>query len=699
MQKIIDKMKDLAAEIDAANEAYHNQDDPIMDDASYDAKKRHLLELEKKHPNLKDPNSPTGKVGAKPRKGFAKIDHVVPMLSLANGFNEKDISDFLNTISQPSGHVSLTAEPKIDGLSLALLFQDGKLIYGATRGDGRTGEDVTANALTIQDVPETLPGQTGTLEVRGEVYMSQDAFEEINETGKRTGGKTFANPRNAAAGSLRQLDSGITAKRKLSFFAYSWGNYTTQAWDTQMGFVEHLQELGFKTNPLMQRFDGSIEEVLPQLMKYHEELCHMRSVLGYDIDGVVYKANDIEHQEELGFRSTTPRWAIAHKFPAETAWTTLEAIDIQVGRTGVLSPVARLKPITVGGVVVSNATLHNADYIAGRDGDGEMIRGGNDLRVGDTVEIYRAGDVIPKVGGVELEHRKDDAVAYSFPSTCPDCGSEVVQEGSTHRCTGGLACPAQGKERLKHFVSRNAFDIEGLGNTSIEFFWDEPNLPIRTPADIFTLSARDTAAALMPEGSYLADSEGWGTSSADNLFNAIKAKSRIQLDRLIFGLGIRKIGENTAGLIAREYLTWDDFFASATGVAQGDPAAIARMTALDGVGQAVIDALTESFSPGPELNIILNLVDHLEVIAEGAAATDSPVTGMTIVFTGKLEKITRASAKKQAEGLGAKVSGSVSAKTNMLVAGPGAGSKLASAQKHGVKVIDENEWLKMIGEA
>jgi DNA ligase (NAD+) len=697
------EMKEIAKRLEAANLAYHRDDAPEIDDAEYDALKARLLDLEAQHPDLKDADTPTEKVGAPLAAGFGKITHKIPMLSLGNAFEEDDVSRFVAQVRSVSRDVMITSEPKIDGLSLALRYENGALVSAATRGDGAVGEDVTANARTINDIPQQLTGAPEVLEVRGEVFMSHDDFEALNARAAKNGTKSFANPRNAAAGSMRQLDANITAERKLSFFAYAWGDMSEPLGATQSESIARLAELGFRVNPLMRRTQPVAEagkSLVAQLVDYHEEVALARAELGYDIDGIVYKVDDIATQIALGFRSTTPRWAVAHKFAAERAWTRLEAIEIQVGRTGVLSPVARLTPITVGGVVVSNATLHNLDYIAGRDSAGNAIRGGNDLRVGDRVEIYRAGDVIPKVGAVDLDTRPDDTAPFVFPSACPECASPTVRDGSSLRCTGGLACPAQGKERLKHLVSREAFDIDGFGDTMVDTFWGDDALPVRQPVDIFTLPARDAELARSEapgENRALATRSGWGPSSANKLFSGIEAARSVPLDRMIFGLGIRHIGSTTASLIARTFLDWESFLAAAVDVAQGSVSEAARFRAIDGIGDAVIGALRETFMPGPEREAIEALAAELDIQSlEVPSTKDSTVAGLTVVFTGTLTQMTRSEAKKQAEGLGAKVAGSVSKNTDILIAGPGAGSKSDKAESLGVKVIDEAAWLEMI---
>ncbi|SLN10193.1 DNA ligase [Roseovarius gaetbuli] len=688
------ELERLAALISVANEAYHTKDAPVMSDAEFDAFKARNAAIEALFPDLKRPDSPSEMVGAAPSDGFAKITHAVRMLSLGNAFDDEDVAEFDARIRRylglgPEADLAYTSEPKIDGLSLSLRYEGGQLIQAATRGDGQVGENVTANARTITDIPQMLTGAPDILEVRGEVYMSHADFEALNARQAARSDKPFANPRNAAAGSLRQLDSKITAARPLRFFAYAWGEVSAPLADTQMGAIERLAALGFQTNPLTTLCAGPDD-----LLAEYGRIEQRRATLGYDIDGVVYKVNDLALQHRLGFRSTTPRWAIAHKFPAELAWTRLEAIDIQVGRTGALSPVARLTPVTVGGVVVSNATLHNEDYILGRDSKGEEIRDGKDIRIGDWVQVYRAGDVIPKIADVDLAKRPADAVPYAFPQTCPECGSDAVREegDAARRCIGGLICPAQAVEKLKHFVSRAAFDIEGLGAKQVEQFYRDGW--IREPADIFTLEARYGSGMQQ-----LKNREGWGDKSAKNLFQAIEEKRQIPFGRLLFALGIRHVGEAASNTIARFYGSWEDF-TQAMDAAQGfEGPEWERLLGIDGVGEVMARSLVGAFGEANERASIDRLVAHLDV--QDAARPDtssSPVAGKTVVFTGTLEKMTRAEAKARAEALGAKVAGSVSAKTDLLVAGPGAGSKAKKAAELGIETLDEDGWLDLIGQ-
>lgn len=686
--------QDIAARVARANAAYHREDAPEISDADYDVLKRRLQAIEARFPDLAG-QSPTAQVGAAPLETFAKVPHAVRMLSLENGFSEEDLADFVTRIRSflnlpDTADLAFTAEPKIDGLSLSLRYEKGVLVQAATRGDGEVGENVTENARTIADIPKTLRGAPDILEVRGEVYMAHADFAGLNDRQAAAGEKIFANPRNAAAGSLRQLDATITAERPLRFFAYSWGEVGAPLAPTQMLAVERLKALGFEVNPRT-----ILCLTTTQMMQVYREIEQARATLGYDIDGVVYKVDDLALQARLGFRSTTPRWALAHKFPAELAWTRLLAIDIQVGRTGALSPVARLQPVTVGGVVVSNATLHNEDYVAGRDAKGQPIRDGKDIRVGDWVQVYRAGDVIPKIADVDLSHRVEGAVPYVFPHLCPECGSDAVREpgDAVRRCTGGLICPAQAIEKLKHFVSRGAFDIEGLGAKQIEMFFADDLLPVREPADIFTLAHRDADNLAK-----LKNRDGFGEKSAANLFQAIEERRRIPLQRLIFALGIRHVGETGAGILARHYRTWPAFEAAMTRGEVGQGPDWDDLLSVDGVGAVMAASLITTFHQARERASIDRLVAELEIEqTEVRAPAESPVAGKTLVFTGTLEKMTRAEAKARAEALGAKVAGSVSAKTDLLIAGPGAGSKAKEAEKLGVEIIDEDAWLRLIG--
>ena len=682
----------LSELLHAANTAYHRDDAPEISDADYDALKLRNAAIEDLFPALKRTDSPSDVVGGALAEGFGKVRHSQRMMSLANAFTDEDITDFDQRIRRYLGldadtALTYTAEPKIDGLSLSLRYENGALVQAATRGDGTTGENVTANARTIDDIPTRIDDARAVLEVRGEVYMSHADFAALNERQAEAGAKTFANPRNAAAGSLRQLDAAITKSRPLRFFAYSWGELSEPLGQTQMEALARLKALGFVTNPLTERCEGYAD-----MIAHYRKIEAQRATLGYDIDGVVYKVDDLTLQGRLGFRSTTPRWAIAHKFPAEKAWTVLEKIEIQVGRTGALSPVARLRPVTVGGVVVSNATLHNEDYIAGRDSNGNPIREGRDIREGDWVQVYRAGDVIPKISDVDLSRRPDDAAPYQFPEICPECGSAAIREpgDAVRRCTGGIICPAQAVEKLKHFVSRAAFDIEGLGAKQVEQFYQDGW--VATPADIFTLEERFGSGMQQ-----LKNREGWGEKSATNLFAAIAEKRRIPLARLIFSLGIRHVGESAAATLANHYTSWAAFEAAVTKAEVGEGPEWEDLIGIDGVGAVMATSLITTMQQEAERASIDALVAHLEVEDAAARATDSPIAGKTIVFTGTLEKMTRAEAKARAEALGAKVSGSVSAKTDILVAGPGAGSKATKAAELGVETMDEDAWLSLIG--
>ncbi|MEM9013266.1 MAG: NAD-dependent DNA ligase LigA [Pseudomonadota bacterium] len=682
----------LAEKIAAADIAYHQNDAPEISDADYDALRQRNAAIEARFPDLVRSDSPSVRVGAAPSETFAKVRHRQRMLSLSNAFDDASVTEFdarIRRFLNSAEPVAYTAEPKIDGLSLSLRYEAGRLVLAATRGDGETGENVTENAATIDDIPRRLaPGAPEVLEVRGEVYMTHENFAALNTAQQAAGQKTFANPRNAAAGSLRQLDAAITAARPLRFFAYAWGELSAPLAETQTEAVARLAALGLPTNDQMRRCE-SVEEMLA----HYAHIEAQRATLGYDIDGVVYKVDRLDLQGRLGMRSNNPRWAIAHKFPAEIASTILEAIEIQVGRTGALSPVARLRPVTVGGVVVSNATLHNEDYIAGRDSRGAPIRDGRDIRVGDTVSVYRAGDVIPKVKDVDLSRRPADSVAYVFPETCPECGSLAVRETgeAVRRCTGGLICPAQRLEQLKHFVSRAAFDIEGLGAKQVEAFLADEW--IAAPGDIFTLHERHGAGSDAP----LADRMGWGEKSAENLFAAIEEKRTIPLNRLIFALGIRHVGESSAMLLARHYGTWATFRAAIEEADDREGPAWAELVSIDGVGAVMAEALVDFFREDAASRTLDDLVRHLTVDDVAAPAADgSPIAGKIIVFTGKLEELTRDEAKVRAEALGAKVSGSVSAKTDLVVAGPGAGSKAKKAAELGIETLSEAEWLALI---
>jgi len=687
----------LAVEISQHDKRYYQQDAPVISDAEYDALRQRYNAIEERFPDLRTLESLSMRVGAAPARGFKKVRHAVPMLSLDNAFAEEDVVEFVARIRKflklaDDEPIAFSAEPKIDGLSMSLRYEDGELTTAATRGDGSEGEDVTANIRTLHDVPKKLKGRNvpKIVEVRGEVYMTKQAFLALNERQKAAGETIFANPRNSAAGSLRQKDPSITASRPLGFFAYAWGEISKMPEDTQSGMIKWFEACGFKTNPLT-KLCRSTEE----LLAFHRSIEERRARLDYDIDGVVYKVDRLDWQERLGFVSRSPRWAIAHKFPAERAMTVVRGVLITVGRTGTLTPTAQLEPVGVGGVVVSNATLHNEDYIKGIGGKGEVLREGRDIRIGDTVIIQRAGDVIPQVVDVVLDKRPKDAKPYRFPKTCPcplktDVVREEIatgEEGSKLRCSGEFACPFQKIEHLKHFVSRRAFDIEGFGEKQIELFFEQGW--VKEPADIFTLPARNRKIKLE-------EVEGYGETSVRNLFDAVEARREISLDRFIYALGIRHVGETTALALARGYGSWQAFHDACLKVAKGDTETIAEMDALDQIGDTVIQAIAGYFGESHNRDIVERLTKEVKILDAEKPKADSVIAGKTVVFTGSLEKMTREEAKAQAERLGAKAAGSVSKKTDYVVAGPGAGSKLAEAQKLGVTVLTEDEWLKMI---
>jgi DNA ligase (NAD+) len=687
----------LTAEIAEHDKRYYQQDRPSISDADYDALRARYNAIEARFPDLRTSESLSLKVGAAPARGFAKVRHALPMLSLDNAFSDADVRDFAARIRRflklaDDEPVAFSAEPKIDGLSMSLRYENGELVTAATRGDGAVGEDVTANIRTMKAVPQKLKGRhvPAVCEVRGEVYMTKADFLKLNERQKASGGQIFANPRNSAAGSLRQKDPSITASRPLGFFAYAWGEVSERIADTQTGIVKWFESAGFDINPLT-RLCRSVDE----LLAFHHDIEEHRATLDYDIDGVVYKVDRIDWQERLGFVSRTPRWAVAHKFPAERAVTVLKDIEIQVGRTGTLTPVAKLEPVGVGGVIVQNATLHNEDYIKGIGGDGAPLREGRDIRIGDTVIIQRAGDVIPQVVDVELDKRPKSARPYRFPKQCPcPLHTEVVrettatgEEGARARCTGEFACPFQRIEHLKLFASRRAFDIDGLGEKQIELFFEQGW--VKEPADIFMLEARNKAIKLEEQ-------EGYGETSVRNLFASIHNRREIALDRFIYALGIRHVGETTALALARGYGSWQAFHDACLAIAKGDAEAAAEMDALDQIGDTVIQAVKAYFGESHNRGIVERLTQQVNILDVAKPKKDTAVAGKTVVFTGTLEKMTREEAKAQAERLGAKVSGSVSKKTDFVVAGPGAGSKLTEAQKLGVTVLSEEEWLGMI---
>jgi DNA ligase (NAD+) len=688
------ELKRLAAEIVRHDTLYYQQDAPEISDAEYDELRGRNAAIEARFPALRRADSPSQRIGAAPVEAFGKVRHVAPMLSLGNAFADEEVADFLARVRRflglkPETAVEVTAEPKIDGLSISLTYRDGRLAQAATRGDGTEGENVTANVMTIKEIPHRLSGKgvPELIELRGEIYLAHADFERLNAEQAAAGAKVFANPRNAAAGSLRQLDASITARRPLRFFGYAWGSASALPADTQWGVYEAFKRWGVPVNPLM-RVCESLEEILV----FYRGMAEQRAALGYDIDGIVYKVNRLDWQDRLGFVSRAPRWAIAHKFPPQEAVTRLVDIEIQVGRTGALTPAAKLEPVTVGGVVVSNATLHNEDEIARKD-----------IRIGDTVMVRRAGDVIPQIMGVVLDKRPSGARPYKMPEVCPACGSKAVRETDertgradvVRRCTGGLICPAQIKERLKHFVSRNAFDIEGLGEKQIELFYDEGR--IMQPADIFTLAARD---ARMPADNRLAEKKGFGEKSVENLFKAIEARRKIPLDRFIYALGIRHVGETTARDLAKALGSLEAFrTAVAAAVAGGKGSdAYKDLDNIEGIGETVVDALIAFFGEPHNTTALDDLIAQVTVEPfVRVRVTASPVADKTVVFTGTLEKMTRNEAKALAERLGAKVAGSVSKKTDYVIAGSDAGSKLAKAREAGVTVLTEDEWLKLVG--
>jgi len=706
LEDAVIELERLAGELARHDALYHGKDAPEVSDADYDALKRRNEEIEARFPELVRSDSPSRKVGAAPSGIFQQITHARPMLSLDNVFSDEDVQDFIGSVYRflgllPDNSIAFTAEPKIDGLSMSLRYENGKLVSAATRGDGTTGENVTANIRTIKEIPQTLPADAPAIvEVRGEVYMGKSDFLALNEQMVAEGKQTYVNPRNTAAGSLRQLDPTITASRNLKFFAYAWGEISEMPADTQSGMVEVFKRWGFPVNPLTQRL-FSIEAIL----EHYNDIGLKRPDLDYDIDGVVYKVDRLDLQQRLGFRSRSPRWATAHKFPAEQAFTTVENIDIQVGRTGALTPVARLTPVTVGGVVVTNATLHNADYIEGIGNGGERIREeDHDIRIGDTVIVQRAGDVIPQVLDVVMEKRSATAERYQFPKVCPVCGSHAVRErnektgklDSVTRCTGGFVCRAQAVEHLKHFVSRNAFDIEGLGSKQIDFFFeaDDPALSIKTAPDIFTLEKRQTASTLTK----LENIDGFGKVSVRKLYDAINDRRQVALHRLIYALGIRHVGETTAKLLARSYGSYAAFADAMKAASDITSEAWSDLNTIDGIGDVVARAIVEFFKEPRNMDVVSRLLDEVTPQdAEVPVASSSPVAGKTVVFTGSLEKMTRDEAKAMAERLGAKVAGSVSKKTDLLVAGPGAGSKLEKARELGVETTDEDGWFVLIG--
>jgi DNA ligase (NAD+) len=697
------ELERLATEIAGHDLRYHGQDAPTISDADYDALRLRNLAIEQRFPHLVRADSPSRKVGAAPSGTFGKVVHAVSMLSLDNVFSDEDVRDFVASVRRflafpTDDRIVFTAEPKIDGLSMSLRYENRRLVTAATRGDGTTGENVTANIRTIGEIPDHLPKDApDVVEVRGEVYMRRDDFFALQKRLAETG-QSIANPRNGAAGSLRQKDPEVTRSRPLRFFAYAWGETSAPLGQTQYDVVKRFGDWGFPINDRMVRC-SSVEEILAHYHGIEAE----RAEIPYDIDGVVYKVDRLDLQERLGFRSRSPRWATAHKFAAEKAMTVLNGIDIQVGRTGAMTPVARLEPVTVGGVVVTNATLHNEDYIKGIGNNGQPIRDGRDIRVGDTVLIQRAGDVIPQILDVVLEKRPENAAPYEFPHVCPACGSHAVREEgeAVWRCTGGLICPAQAVERLRHFVSRGAFDIEGLGEKQIEFFFnaEDPALRVQSPADIFTLKARQAVSLTKLE-----NIDGFGATSVGKLYAAIDDRRKIAFSRFLYALGIRHVGDTNAKRIARHFLSFAALREAGQSAVmpqgKGDPgnAAWQELNGINGIGGVVAEAVVDFFGEEHNQQVVDALLAEVTPLdEEPVGGVSSPVAGKTVVFTGALEKMSRDEAKAMAERLGAKVAGSVSKKTDLVVAGPGAGSKLKLATELGIEVIDEDAWFERIG--
>jgi len=685
-EQATEELARLAAEIAHHDDLYHRQDAPEISDAEYDALVRRNAAIEARFPELIRDDSPSRRVGATPVGVFGKVEHRVPMLSLGNLFDRDEVAEFTAGIRRflrldAEEPLLLVAEPKIDGLSVSLRYEGGTLVQAATRGDGREGEDITANIRTLEEVPARLSGEAPlVLEVRGEVYMTRDEFLALNARQAETGGKTFANPRNAAAGSLRQKDPAVTADRPLRLFAYAWGEVAGADFDTQSGFLERLRTWGLPVNPET-KLCRDIEEVLAA----YDAIAARRATLPYDIDGMVYKVDRVDWQKRLGFVSRAPRWATAHKFPAEQAQTVLQEIRIQVGRTGALTPVAHLAPITVGGVVVSRATLHNEDEIRRKD-----------VREGDTVVIQRAGDVIPQVVSVVLEARPEGTDPFAFPDHCPVCGSEAPRpEGeAVRRCSGGLICEAQAVERLKHFVSRDAFDIEGLGAKAVEEF-HQAGL-IKQPADIFRLEARDRTSLTK-----LKNRKGWKEKSVENLFRAIDARRSVPLERFVYALGIRQVGQATARLLAQHYGTLEALRAAMAAAQDRESDAYRELVNINDVGASVAKDLLDFFHEPHNQAVLDALAEQVEARpfdgpAAGAAG-DNPLAGKTVVFTGSLETLSRAEAKARAQALGARVAGSVSKKTDYVVMGADAGSKAAKARELGVAILTEDEFRQMAG--
>ncbi len=676
-----EELEFLAKEMAKSDVAYYQNDAPYLSDAEYDRLKHRNSEIEKRFPDLIRPDSPSRRVGAAVKNGFSKVSHRFPMLSLGDVFSIEEVEDFIRSVKRflnTSEEISFMSEPKIDGLSFSARYEKGIFVQGATRGDGTIGEDITENLKTIRELPLIIKDAPDILEVRGEVYMSKTDFFKLNERYEKEGKKTFANPRNAAAGSLRQLDPKITAERRLSLFAYTWGEVSERLWESQQEFFNHLHNWGFPINP-----NNKLCQNIKEIEESFAKLMEIRASLPYDIDGVVYKVNSIALQERLGFLTRTPRWAIAHKFPAEQALTTINNIRIQVGRTGALTPVADLEPINVGGVVVSHATLHNEDEIKRKD-----------IRIGDTVVIQRAGDVIPQIVSVDKTRRPLESKEFIFPHICPECGAHAIKEEdeAVRRCTGGLSCPAQAIERMIHFVSRDAFDISGLGDKIIEDFYHENIL--HTPADIFTLEQRNSGGDdlfSVGQGLHLERKLGWGKKSVENLFTAIRAKRHISLPRFIYALGIRQVGTATALLIAKNYRNFSVFMNDMKN------RITEKLVTIDGIGSSMAIDMVEFFQEPHNLEIINKLLSEI-VVEDYIDTTDynSPISGKTIVFTGTLSTMTRSEAKAKAQNLGAKVAGSVSTHTDFVIEGVDSGSKAAKAKQLGITILSEQEFIELI---
>lgn len=682
-QQAKEELERIAKEVAKSDIAYYQNDMPYLTDAEYDKLKHLNAEIEKKFPHLIRADSPSKRIGAPLQSGFGKVSHRFPMLSLGDVFSMEEVEDFINGVKRflnTEKDIAFLCEPKIDGLSFTARYEKGIFVQGATRGDGSTGEDITENLRTISQLPQKIEGNVpDILEVRGEVYMSKADFMALNQKNESEGKKLFANPRNAAAGSLRQLNAQITKERNLSIFAYTWGEVSERLWNTQEEFFNHLKNWGFPVNP-----NNTLCQTTSDIENFFQNLMEIRATLAYDIDGVVYKVNDISLQERLGFLTRTPRWAIAHKFPAEQAVTTINNIRIQVGRTGALTPVADLVPINVGGVIVSHATLHNEDEIKRKD-----------VRIGDSVIIQRAGDVIPQIVSVIKEKRPAESVEFVFPDVCPQCGAHAIREEdeAVRRCTGGLTCPAQAIERLKHFVSRDAMDIEGLGSKIIEDFYNEGI--IKSPVDIFTLEERNSGNEYdlfnQNQGLQLEKREGWGRKSVENLFTAIKNRKNVSLPKFIYALGIRQVGTATARLIAQNFGTWNNFAQDM--ISQETD----KLTSIDGIGDAMAKDIVEFFQEEHNIQTIEQLKKYINIEDFADKINyETPLAGKTVVFTGTLTQMTRAEAKAKALSAGAKVAGSVSKNTDYVIIGADAGSKATKAAELGVNIISEDDFLKML---